>query len=73
MSTRKPLLLSLTGLKSVTGRKPQETRDYNGAAVVNADGKEIPLTSEMIDRVLLQAQEFLSPATLKPTYKACRA
>ncbi len=35
--------------------------NFHGAAIVNSDGREVPITSDMVDQALQQARDFLCP------------
>ena len=39
-----------------------EEIDFHGAALVDSSGKEVPITSAMVDKALQQARDFLCPA-----------
>lgn len=38
-----------------------EYRDFRGAAIVDQSGREIPITSDMVNRALNRASDFLWP------------
>lgn len=45
--------------------------DFHGAAIVDSDGREVPITSDMVDQALQQGRDFLCPSQTIWSHDSC--